>query len=80
MREQNKTAVPATGASRRHITYRQLAAILIALAAAFFIGQNRDQANVTLLFVTASLPLWLVLTVTAAAGVAVGWLLHRRSA
>ena len=59
----------------RRLTVGQIVAIALAVLAAIFIAQNRQDATVSLLFITVTLPLW----ITLACATAVGWLLHRRS-
>ena len=54
-----------------------LAAVLV-LVAVVFIAQNRDRVSIHLLTATVSAPLWLLLTITALVGTAVGALLRAR--
>ncbi|MFJ6002401.1 hypothetical protein [Arthrobacter sp. NPDC092385] len=64
---------------KRRLTGQQITAIILAAVAVIFIAQNREVASISLLFLSVSLPLWVTLAVATAVGVAVGWLLHRRS-
>ncbi|MGY1710293.1 lipopolysaccharide assembly protein LapA domain-containing protein [Geodermatophilus sp. SYSU D00758] len=54
-------------------------ALVLGLAVLVFIAQNRDSVSVHLLWATLSAPQWLLLTLTALAGAAVGALLRRRN-
>ena len=53
-------------------------AILLAVLAAVFIGQNRSPVSVDFLWVTVTSPLWLLLTAIIVVGVVIGLLLRRR--
>ncbi|WP_256839922.1 LapA family protein [Ornithinimicrobium faecis] len=53
--------------------------IVLALLAITFIAQNTDDLHLRLLWMTFTAPLWLALTPVALIGVAVGWMLKRRS-
>lgn len=62
------------------LTVGRIVAIALAVLAVIFIAQNRQDTSVSLLFVTVTLPLWITLTCATVVGIAVGWLLNRRSA
>lgn len=53
-------------------------ALVLAVVVVVFIAQNRDPVSVHLLWATLSAPQWLLLTLTALIGAAVGALLRRR--
>lgn len=81
MTDRNK--VRSTNAAKprgRRPTGGQIAAIVLAILAVVFIAQNRQEASVSLLFVTVTLPLWITLACATVVGIAVGWLIHRRTA
>ncbi|WP_247826179.1 lipopolysaccharide assembly protein LapA domain-containing protein [Arthrobacter antioxidans] len=81
MSNQNKVkGANATKPWWHRLTLRQITAVLLAILAVIFIGQNRQEATVSLLFVTVTLPLWITLACATVVGIAVGWLAHRRSA
>ncbi|HEY6747229.1 MAG TPA: LapA family protein [Mycobacteriales bacterium] len=54
-------------------------ALVLTLVVIVFIAQNRDKVSVHLLWATLSAPQWLLLTLTALIGAAVGALVRRRS-
>ncbi|MEM7141901.1 MAG: LapA family protein [Actinomycetota bacterium] len=57
-------------------------AAVVAIALIAFIVQNRDDAEVTWLFLDGTWPLWIVIVISAVAGAilseVVGWLMRRR--
>jgi uncharacterized integral membrane protein len=53
-------------------------ALVLALAVVVFIAQNREEVSVHLLWATLSAPQWLLLSLTALIGAAVGALLRWR--
>lgn len=57
---------------------RQVMGAIVALLLVVFIAANSKSTKVSLVFFTATLPLWVVLAVTAVVGVAVGMLLGAR--
>lgn len=59
---------------------RQIGGAIIAVLLIVFIAANSKTVSVNLVFVTADLPLWLVLAVTALLGLGVGMLLGSRRA
>ncbi|MBG6226081.1 putative integral membrane protein [Arthrobacter sp. CAN_A2] len=80
MTDRNKVkGANAAQQGRRRVTVRQIIAIALAILAVIFIAQNRQEANVSLLFITVTLPLWITLACATVVGIAVGWLFHRRS-
>lgn len=54
--------------------------IVLALLAIIFIAQNTVDLHLRLLWMTFTAPLWLALALVTLIGVAVGWMLKRRSA
>jgi len=60
------------------LTARRVLAVVIAVALAIFVLQNRDETTVALFGFDVSLSLWLVLLVVAILGAAVGFLIGRR--
>lgn len=61
-------------------TARQIGGGLITILLLAFIAANNETVPVSLIFVSAHLPLWLVLAVTALLGLGVGVLLGSRRA
>ena len=59
-----------------------IGAALVAIALIAFIGQNRDGAEVSWLFLDGTWPLWLVIVIAAVLGAVLsevlGWLIRRR--
>jgi len=59
-----------------------IGAALVAIALIAFIGQNRDDTEVSWLFLDGTWPLWLVIVVAAVLGAVLsevlGWLVRRR--
>jgi uncharacterized integral membrane protein len=64
--------------SRRRITPRRIAALVIAAATVIFVVQNRNVVQVQLFTLTLTASLWLLLVVMAGLGVLIGLLLSRR--
>jgi len=57
---------------------RNWAAIALVVLAAVFIGQNRDQQRINLLWISLESPMWLLLSAMLVIGIAAGLLLNRR--
>lgn len=59
-----------------------IGAAIVAVALIAFIGQNRDDTQVSWLFLDGTWPLWLVIVVAAVLGAVLsevlGWLIRRR--
>lgn len=59
-----------------------ISAAVIAVALIAFIGQNRDDTEVSWLFIDGTWPLWLVIVIAAVLGAVLsevlGWLIRRR--
>lgn len=74
------SATPSQPRASRRVTPGQIIALIIALLAVIFVIQNRETVSVQLLGARLSAPLWLLLTIMAAVGLLVGFLLARRRA
>lgn len=59
-------------------TPRQIIGAIVAVVLIVFIAGNNDDVSVSLIVTEATLPLWLVLAVTALLGVGIGMLLGTR--
>ncbi len=68
----------SVGGTLTRFAARNWAAIALVALAAVFIGQNRDQQQINLLWISVESPMWLLLSVMLVIGVAVGLLLNRR--
>jgi lipopolysaccharide assembly protein A len=68
----------STGRQGRHFRLRHQVALILVVLTAIFVAQNRSRAPVDVLWVRATAPLWLVLTILFGVGLFVGLLLHRR--
>jgi len=55
-------------------------AIVLVIVVGVFIGQNRDDTNISFLMLDVTWPLWLTLTVVTLVGIGIGWFLSRRRA
>lgn len=55
-------------------------AIVLAAVVIVFIGQNRDETNISFLMLDVTWPLWLTLTVVTLVGIVIGGFLARRRA
>lgn len=65
-------------ASRSRISGRAVGGIVIAILVIVFIVINRDPTNVSFLFTTVNIPLWIALTIAAAGGFIAGFLVSRK--
>jgi uncharacterized integral membrane protein len=76
----SKKQLESTGENHGfRLNTKQFVGILIAIVLVIFIVSNRERQTVDFLFVEFTVPLWLILTVTALLGAAVGALaLSRR--
>jgi uncharacterized integral membrane protein len=52
--------------------------VLIVVLIGVFIALNREQADVSLIFASVTMPLWVALTISAVLGFVAGWLIGRR--
>ena len=70
---------PSSGKpARKGLRPPVVVALVLALAVVVFIAQNREEVSVHLLWATLSAPQWLLLSLTALIGAAVGALLRWR--
>ncbi len=69
--------VPPAGRVRRFALRYWVALVLVALTA-IFIAQNRDRANIHILWITVAAPIWVIFTSLLVVGILVGLLLRRR--
>jgi LPXTG-motif cell wall-anchored protein len=68
----------AKGGRVRRFAFRYWVALILVALAAIFIAQNRDRANIHILWVTVAAPIWFIFTGLLVVGVLVGLLLRRR--
>ena len=61
-----------------NLTPRAWLGIVIAVVAIVFILQNREPAEISLMMLRVSAPLWITLTAVFLAGFATGWLVSKR--
>ncbi|MGW6918905.1 LapA family protein [Kitasatospora sp. NPDC054939] len=78
-----KNTAPPPGPSRitvkgRDMRLRTIGIAVLAALAAWFIAANTDSVSITLWVADVTMPLWVVLTVTVAVGVVIGFFLSRR--
>lgn len=78
MSETGKSGATSGSGMNFTMTPRMWAGVAIAVVAILFIAQNREPANITLLWVHLVSPLWLTLTIVFLAGMLSGWLIARR--
>ena len=76
-RTDRRNPISASG-TKLNITPRMWIGVAIAVVAILFIAQNRNSANITLLWIRMSSPLWLTLLIVFLAGLLSGWLIARR--
>jgi putative membrane protein len=69
---------PAAGGRARRFAFRYWVALVLVALAAIFIAQNRDRANIHILWITVAAPIWVIFTSLLAVGILVGLLLRRR--
>ena len=69
---------PAQGGRVRRFALRYWVALILVALAAIFIAQNRDRANIHILWVTVAAPIWFIFTGLLVVGILVGLLLRRR--
>ncbi len=72
------SASPPTGGRARRFAFRYWVALVLVALAAIFIAQNRDRANIHILWITVAAPIWVIFTSLLAVGILVGLLLRRR--
>ncbi len=69
---------PAGGRASSPLTPRRIAALVLALAAAVLVWQNRADTTLTVFGVSVTAPLWLFTLAMLAVGILIGALLSRR--
>ncbi|ACV79507.1 LapA family protein [Nakamurella multipartita] len=57
---------------------RAIGGIVIAVLVIVFIAINRDPANVSFLFTSVTMPLWIALSIAGAGGLLAGFLIGRK--
>lgn len=74
----NDIESPAKGGRVRRFALRYWVALILVVLAAIFIAQNRDRANIHILWITVAAPIWFIFTGLLVVGILVGLLLRRR--
>lgn len=69
---------PAAGGRVRRFALRYWVALILVALAAIFIAQNRDRANIHILWITVAAPMWSIFAGLLVVGIMVGLLLRRR--
>ncbi len=69
---------PAAGGRVRRFALRYWVALILVALAAIFIAQNRDRANIHILWITVAAPMWSIFAGLLVVGILVGLLLRRR--
>ena len=64
--------------AKKGLSGRAIGGIVIAVAVIIFIAINRDQTEVSFIFFTATLSLWVALTIAAIGGLIAGFLIGRK--
>jgi uncharacterized integral membrane protein len=65
-------------AKKSRLSGRAIGGIIIAVLVIIFIAINRDQTEVSFVFFTATLSLWVALTIAAVGGLFAGFLIGRK--
>lgn len=65
-------------AKKSGLSGRAIGGIIIAVLVIIFIAINRDQTEVSFVFFTATLSLWVALTIAAVGGLLAGFLIGRK--
>ena len=68
----------AAPAKKSGLSGRAIGGIVVALLVVVFIAINRDQVEVSFVFFTTTLALWVALTIAAVGGLVAGFLIGRR--
>ena len=68
---------PAAGGRVRRFALRYWVALILVALAAIFIAQNRDRANIHILWITVAAPMWSIFVGLLVVGIMVGLLLRR---
>jgi uncharacterized integral membrane protein len=74
------TSTAPQGSAFAAFLKRRWLAILIVVVAAVVIAANRDEVEFSLVFTHFAMPLWVILAVTFALGIIVGWIAKTRRA
>ena len=69
---------PTHGGRVRRFALRYWVALILVALAAIFIAQNRDRANIHILWITVAAPMWFIFAGLLVVGILVGLLLRRR--
>jgi lipopolysaccharide assembly protein A len=72
------TEAPQTGGRVRRFALRYWVALILVALSAIFIAQNRDRADIHILWITLAAPIWFIFTGLLVVGILVGLLLRRR--
>lgn len=65
-------------AKKNGLSGRAVGGLVIAVVVVVFIAINRDQTQVSFLFVTVQMALWIALTIAAVGGLVAGFLMGRK--
>jgi len=68
----------AAPAKRNALSGRAIGGLVIAAVVIVFIAINRDQTQVSFLFTTVEMALWIALTIAAVGGLIAGFLIGRK--
>jgi len=71
---------PSITVKGRDVRLRTIGVAVIAVLAVWFIAANTESVSIKLWIPTVTLPLWVVLTGTLAAGLVIGFFIARRRA
>ena len=69
---------PPTRGRVRRFAMRYWVALILVVLSAIFIAQNRDRADIHILWITVAAPIWFIFTGLLVVGILVGLLLRRR--
>lgn len=78
MNRDRSDEVPGEGGGGFQPTGRQILGAVVAVVLVVFIAANNDDTQVSLVFFDATLPLWIVLAITALLGVGIGMVIGTR--
>ena len=69
---------PAPSQKKKGLSGRAIGGIVIAVVLIVFIAINRDETQVSFLFFSTTMQLWIALTIAAVAGFVAGFLVSRK--